>query len=104
MELEKRIKKILNELNINIRNKGYWGWVETVKYVIENKKTQYSMTREVYPCVAEKMNDTTSRLERALRHATQNNQEQIQKYFGINYKIDNSTLLALIVDKLESED
>ena len=104
MELERKIKKILNELNINIRNKGYKCWIEAVKMVIENKKTQYSMTKEIYPNVAKKMNDTTSRLERALRCTVENNQKEIQEYFGVRYKITNGTLLALIVDKLESEE
>lgn len=104
MELEKAIKKILKELNINIRNKGYACWIETVKYVIENKKTRYSMTKEIYPRVAEKMNDTASRLERAMKHTIENHQEEMQSYFGVQYKITNGTLLALIVDKLESED
>lgn len=104
MELEKRIKQILNELNVNIRNKGYRCWIEAIKYVIENKKVSYSMTKEVYPCVADKLNDTTCRVERALRHATEDNQERIQDYFKVQYKITNGTLLALIVDKLESED
>lgn len=104
MELGKEIKNILNELNINITNKGYRYWIEAIKYVIENNKTNYSMTREIYPHIAEIMNDTSSRVERALRHTLEVNQAKIQEYFNVKYKITNGALLALIVDKLESEE
>lgn len=103
MELEKRIKQILNELNINLRLKGYRYWVEAVEYVIENNKTFYSMTKEIYPYIAKKYNDKNQRVERALRNVQEKNQEGIQQYFNVGYKIDNSTLLALIVDKIKTE-
>lgn len=104
MEKETKIKKILNELNINIRNKGYRCWIEAVKIVIENNKTNYSITKEIYPEIAEKLNDKSTRVERAMRNEQEKNSKEIQEYFGVRYKIDNSTLLALIVDKLESEE
>lgn len=78
MKLEKITKEILNELNIKINLKGYRYWVEAVKYVIENNKTSYSMTKEIYTYLADKHNDTGHRVERALRHTIQDKQEEMQ--------------------------
>ena len=103
MNLETKVKQILNDLNIKISQKGYTYWVDAVKYVIENDITFYSMTKEIYPKIAEKYNDVAHRVERALRHAHENKNEAIQAYFGVTYKIDNSALLALIVDKIKIE-
>ena len=104
MNLENRIKEILNELNMKIKNAGYRCWVEAVKYVVENKRSTYCITIEIYPTVAEKVESMPHRVERAMRHAYENNKEEIQKYFNVKYKIDNSALLALIVDKLKREE
>lgn len=103
MEIENKTKQILNELDVNMRLKGYRYWIEAVRYVIENNKTFYSMTQEIYPKIAEKYNDTSSRVERALRHVLESKQEELQQYFKIRYKISNSALLALIVDKIKVE-
>lgn len=104
MELERKIKKILNELNINIRNKGYKCWIEAVKIVIEDNQKACAISKEIYPKVAKKLNDKSTRVERAMRNEQEKNSETIQEYFGVRYKITNGTLLALIVDKLESEE
>ena len=103
MNLEIRIKTILNELNINIKNKGYRCWIEAVKVAIENRHKTCPMTTKLYPETARRLEDEPHRVERAMRHAYENNKEEVQKYFNVKYKIDNSTLLALIVDKLERE-
>lgn len=103
MDIEKRTKEILNALNIKINLSGYWYWIEAVKYVIESNKTSYSMTKEIYIHVAEVFKTTSTRVERALRTTHCKAQKNVQQYFGVNYKIDNSALLALIVDKVKTE-
>lgn len=101
--IENKVKSILNNLNIRINIKGYGYWIEAVKYVVLNNKITYFMTKEIYYNVAKKMNTTPSRVERALRHAISEKTTEIQKYFNIDYSIRNSTLLALIVDKVRNE-
>ena len=58
---------------------------------------------KLYPETARRLEDEPHRVERAMRHAYENNKEEVQKYFNVKYMIDISTLLALIVDKLERE-
>ena len=103
MSIDKITTEVFNALHIKIDLSGYWYWIEAVKYVIENNKTSYSMTKEIYIHVAEEFKTTSTRVERALRTTHCNTQEIIQQYFGVNYKIDNSALLALIVDKVKSQ-
>lgn len=79
--MEKRIKEILNELNMNIKNKGYRCWIEAVKVAIKNKHKTCPMMTKLYPEVAQRLNNQTHRVERAMRHAYENNREEIQKYF-----------------------
>lgn len=101
--IENKVKSILNDLNIRIDIKGYGYWIEAVKYVVLNNKITYFMTKEIYYNVSKTMNTTPERVERALRHALDGKTEEIQKYFNIDYSIRNSTLLALIVDKVRND-
>lgn len=72
-----------------------------------------SMTKDLYPMVAKKYQTTSSRVERAIRHAIEvawdrGNEEFLNELFG--YSIDprrgkptNSEFVALIVDMLRNE-
>ncbi len=71
------------------------------------------MTKDLYPMVAKKYQTTSSRVERAIRHAIEvawdrGNIELLNKLFG--YSIDprrgkptNAEFVALIVDMLRHE-
>ena len=77
---------------------------------IENREVINSITKVLYPTIA-KMNETTSsRVERAIRHAIEvawdrGDLETLQKYFGytvnsIKGKPTNSEFIAMIADSL----
>ena len=71
------------------------------------------VTKELYPSVAKKYNTTSSRVERAIRHAIEvawdrGKSQEIDKYFGYTININkgkptNSEFIALISDKLRLE-
>jgi two-component system response regulator (stage 0 sporulation protein A) len=68
------------------------------------------VTKLLYPCVAQKYDTTSSRVERAIRHAIEiawdrGDSEVINSFFG--YTIDNyrgrptnSEFIALVTDKI----
>ena len=69
-----------------------------------------AVTKVLYPEVAKKFNTTSSRVERAIRHAIEvawdrGDLEVLQKYFGytvsnIKGKPTNSEFIAMIADRL----
>ena len=54
--------------------------------------------------IAKKCNTTLTSVERALRHARECKEETIQRYFNVNYDIDNSAFLALLAREMEREE
>ena len=72
-----------------------------------------SVTKILYPSVAKKYGTTTSRVERAIRHAIEaawdrGNVECLDNIFGYTISADrakptNSEFIALIADKLKIE-
>lgn len=95
--MEDKIKEILNELGIRINVKGYWFWITAIEY--KNEKKEASMA-DVYEKVAEIHNTVPSRVERALRHAYDRIRKNVEQYFDIKYKINNSTFLLLILEEI----
>lgn len=81
---------------------------------VENQDIINSITKTLYPTLAEKFNTTSSRVERAIRHAIEVawNRGQIEmhdKIFGYTVnsnkgKPTNSEFIAMIADKLCMED
>ena len=69
------------------------------------------MTKQLYPGVARKYNTTSSRVERAIRHAIEvawdrGDVEVLNSYFGYTIhntrgKPTNSEFIAMIADKLK---
>ena len=78
---------------------------------VENMDVINSITKTLYPKVAEAFSTTPSRVERAIRHAIEvawdrGDLETLQKYFGYTVsntkgKPTNSEFIALIADKLQ---
>jgi len=70
-----------------------------------------AVTKVLYPAVAKKFNTTSSRVERAIRHAIEvawdrGDLETLQKYFGYTVsnakgKPTNSEFIAMIADRLQ---
>ena len=80
---------------------------------INDKEMLHSITKVLYPTIAKKNNTTSSRVERAIRHAievawTRGEIETIDQLFGYTVnkgkgKPTNSEFIALIADKIRLE-
>ena len=67
--LQVSITKALHELGVPSHIKGYQYIREGVTLVYNNPKIIGGITKELYPEIAKKYHSTTSRVERAIRHA-----------------------------------
>lgn len=111
--LDEKITSIFLMIGIPAHIKGYGYLREAVKMVINNKDTINRITKELYPGIAEICGTTSSKVERAIRHAievafSRGRIENINQVFGINIylkgdKPTNGEFIALIADKLSME-
>ncbi len=98
---KRKLEDILDELQIKVSLLGYKYWITAVELYLENKTIKMmKLCREI----AKKYNTTGSRVERALRHAIEDKEETIQRYFNVSYDIDNSAFLALLAREMEREE
>lgn len=109
INFEKVINDILCEIGIPNNIAGYRYIKEAIKMVIENSELIGSVTKLIYPEIAHKFKTTSSRVERAIRHAIEvawkHNAEGNNKLFGniINSKTGrptNSEFIALMSDRI----
>ena len=110
IHLQITITKVLHELGIPSHIKGYQYIREGVTLVYNNPKIIGGITKELYPEIAKKYHSTTSRVERAIRHAIEiswnrANWDFMEDLFGYSVDIDkakptNSEFIVTIADKL----
>lgn len=108
--LEKEVTHILHEIGIPAHIKGYLYLRESIMQVVEEIDLLGSITKVLYPRIAEKYDTTPSRVERAIRHAievawSRTNPLVIKKFFGYTLKADgskptNSEFIAMVADQL----
>lgn len=108
--LDGEITDILHEVGVPAHIKGYLYLREAITMVYHNIEILGSITKVLYPDVAKKFNTTSSRVERAIRHAIEiawvrGNVEAISEIFSytISYnksKPTNSEFIAMIADRL----
>ncbi len=108
--LQIAITKMLHELGIPSHIKGYQYIREAVSIIFENPSVIGGITKELYPELAKKFDTTTSRVERAIRHAIEvswnrGNLDFMEEIFGYSVDIDkakptNSEFMVTIADKL----
>ena len=108
--LQISITKALHELGVPSHIKGYQYIREGVTLVYHNPKIVGGITKELYPEIAKKYHSTTSRVERAIRHAIEiswnrANWDFMEDLFGYSVDIDrakptNSEFIVTIADKL----
>ena len=83
--MKKKIFNCLNELGVPFNLAGREYLETAILMVLERGKI--SITKELYPVVAEKHNTTASRVERSIRHSIEacidnTDPETMEKYFG----------------------
>lgn len=108
--LDERLSNIFISVGIPAHIKGYQFLREAIKMAIENPDIINSITKRLYPEVADRFGTTASKVERAIRHAIEvawnkGKIENINHLFGIkvytsNDKPTNGEFIALVADKL----
>ncbi len=108
--LDEKITSIFLSVGIPAHIKGYQYLREGIKMVIDRPESIGSITRVLYPGIAEKFDTSPSKVERAIRHAievawTRGRIENINDIFGYkiyskNDKPTNGEFIALIADRL----
>lgn len=108
--LEEKITEMLHQIGIPAHIKGYLYLRKAIMMVVEDVDLLGSITKILYPAIAEHFDTTPSRVERAIRHAievawSRNNIDIIKKFFGYTIKTDkgkptNSEFIAMLADRL----
>lgn len=111
--LRKEITKLLHTLGMPTHVLGYEYSREALLIALGNKDILRSITKELYPAVAQAFNTTPSGVERAIRHAVElawdrGDIDTIQKVFGFTVsskkgKPTNSEFLSALADHLRLE-
>lgn len=104
------ITTIIHEIGIPAHIKGYLYLRDAISMVVEEIELLGSVTKVLYPRIAQKYETTPSRVERAIRHAIEvawarNNLETIKKFFGYTINTEkgkptNSEFIALVADRI----
>ena len=108
--LEEKISNIFITVGIPAHIKGYQFLREAIKLATERPEIINSITKELYPSIAKRFSTTSSKVERAIRHAIEvawnrGKIENINDVFGIkvynsNEKPTNGEFIALVADKM----
>ena len=108
--LQLSVSKILHELGIPSHIKGYQYIREAISLVYEKPELIGGITKELYPLVGKCFETSTSRVERAIRHAIEvswnrGDWDLMEEIFGHSVDIDrakptNSEFIVTIADKL----
>ena len=108
--LDERITNIFITVGIPAHIKGYQFLREAIKMAIDSPEIINSITKKLYPSIADKFETSASKVERAIRHAIEvawnrGKIENINNLFGIrvygnNEKPTNGEFIALVADKM----
>lgn len=111
--LDEKISNIFISIGIPAHIKGYQFLREAVKLAVEKPEIIGSITKKLYPTIAERFETSSSKVERGMRHAIEvawnrGKIENINSLFGLkiyssNEKPTNGELIALIADKMIME-
>jgi hypothetical protein len=107
--LDGKISILLQELKIPASLKGYAMLREAIKVVASDYQMLSGVSTRLYPLIAKKYQSTTSRVERAIRHAIETSYQKnyfhpiYQEYF-LDYKPTNMQLIAMIADKFRLDE
>lgn len=111
--LEDDVTKLLHEIGIPAHIKGYQYLRDAIAISVEEEDMLVSVTKVLYPTIAKRHDTTSSRVERAIRHAievawSRGSLDTIHSLFGYTVntgkgKPTNSEFIALIADKIRLE-
>lgn len=108
--MDEKISNIFITVGIPAHIKGYQYLREAIKMTIDSPEIINSITKRLYPEVAEHFGTSPSKVERAIRHAIEvawnrGKIENINTIFGVrvynhNEKPTNGEFIALVADKM----
>ena len=111
--MDERIATMFLTIGIPAHIKGYQYLREAVRLIIEKPDMINRITKELYPTIARRFNTTSSKVERAIRHAIEvawgrGRIDVLNQVFGSNVctlenKPTNGEFVALVADKLSME-
>ena len=109
-DLEKDVTDMIHEIGVPAHIKGYQYLREAIMMSVQDVEMLNSITKILYPTIAKKFQTTSSRVERAIRHAIEvawnrGKMETLDAMFGYTIntgkgKPTNSEFIALIADKI----
>ena len=112
-QLEIIITNIIHEIGVPAHIKGYQYLRDSIMLAIYDMDILNSITKQLYPTIAKQFGTTSSRVERAIRHAIEvawgrGKMDTIDALFGYTVhagkgKPTNSEFIALIADKIRLE-
>ncbi len=108
--IEITVTSILHQIGVPAHIKGYHYLRDSIIMCVESPDIINAVTKKLYPSVAKKYETTSSRVERAIRHAIEvawdrGDVDILNSYFGYTIhngrgKPTNSEFIAMISDKL----
>lgn len=113
LEIEMRVTNIIHQIGVPAHIKGYQYLREAIIMTIHDMEAINAITKILYPTVAKKFKTTSSRVERAIRHAIEvawdrGDVDTLQEYFGFTVsgtkgKPTNSEFISMVADRLRLE-
>ena len=111
--LEADVTNIIHEIGVPAHIKGYQYLRDAIIMSVNDNDMLGSITKRLYPTIAKNHKTTSSRVERAIRHAievawSRGKMDTIEELFGYTVnsgkgKPTNSEFVALIADKIRLE-
>lgn len=109
-DIESQVTQIIHQIGVPAHIKGYQYLRTAILLTVQDNDIINSVTKVLYPSVAKKYATTTSRVERAIRHAIEvawdrGDVDTLNSYFGYTIqqgrgKPTNSEFIAMIADNL----
>ncbi len=109
-DLEAIVTNIIHDVGVPAHIKGYQYLRDAIILSVEDMEMLHSITKVLYPTIAKKYQTTSSRVERAIRHAievawSRGRMDTLNEMFGYTVSIvkgkpTNSEFIALITDRI----
>lgn len=110
LDIEMRVTKIIHDIGVPAHIKGYQYLREAIIMTVNDMEVINAITKILYPTVAKKYKTTSSRVERAIRHAIEvawdrGDVETLNGFFGytvsnVKGKPTNSEFISMIADRI----
>ena len=108
--MEAEITQTIHEIGVPAHIKGYQYLREAIIYSVEDPEMLGAVTKILYPAIAKRSHTTSSRVERAIRHAIEvawnrGCEEVLEEIFGYTISVGrgkptNSEFIAMLADKI----